>query len=93
MITKKFDISKKPLNDKAAYLVDYNNVELHRQYVEKYYSNYTLTWFDTHFIEPIRADKSCKPFLYYYQGSIGVAYNAHNEHNTIYVAKTLMTVD
>lgn len=41
MITKRFDITKKPLNrDTAVYLVDYRNVELHRQYVEKYYSNY-----------------------------------------------------
>ena len=35
MIATQFDITKKPLNrDTAVYLVDYRNVELHRQYVE-----------------------------------------------------------
>lgn len=39
MIKQKFDILNKPVLscDNVAYLVDYKNVELHRQYVGKYY--------------------------------------------------------
>ena len=72
MITKRFDILNKPLldDDKVAYLVDSKNVEMHRQYVEKYYSDYDLDWFDTYFMEPIRNDKCRKLMLYYSDGYI-----------------------
>jgi len=72
MITKKFDITQEPLLDidKAAYLVDSKNVEIHRQYVEKYYSNHDLNWFDEYFREPIRNNKCHKLMLYYGDGYI-----------------------
>lgn len=72
MITKKFDITQEPLLDidKAAYLVDSKNVEIHRQYVEKYYSNHDLNWFDEYFMEPIRNNKCRKLMLYYSDGYI-----------------------
>lgn len=45
MKTQNFNLSKRPLllYDKVAYLVDYKNVELYRQYVEKYCSELDLT--------------------------------------------------
>lgn len=44
MIKQKFDILNKLVLscDNVAYLVDYKNVELHRQYVGKYYSSRDL---------------------------------------------------
>lgn len=58
MIKQKFDILNKPVLscDNVAYLVDYKNVELHRQYVGKYYSSRDLHWFDTKIKEPIFND-------------------------------------
>ena len=101
MRIQKFDILNKPLldDDKVAYLVDDKNVEQHRQYVEKYYGNRELNWFDKPFMEPICNDKSIKLFLYYYQDAIGIVYNietslANYEHYTIYyVTNALITVE
>ena len=58
MRTQIFDISKPPVSlyDKVAYLVDYKNVELHRQYLQKYYSRHDLHWFDAKIKEPIFND-------------------------------------
>lgn len=55
MITQKFDITQKPelSCDNVAYLVDYKNVEWHRQYVGKYYSSRDLHWFDAKIKGPI----------------------------------------
>ena len=65
MINQKFDILNKPVLScyNAAYLVDYKNVELHRQYVAKYYSSHDLHWFDATIKGPIFNDKRCN---YYY---------------------------
>lgn len=48
METQNFDLSK-PLAlryDKVAYLVDAKNVELYRQYIEKYCGNLELEWYN-----------------------------------------------
>ncbi len=73
MITQKFDISKKPLmvSDNTAYCVDSRNVHLHRQYVEMYYGNHELYWFDKMVITRINSNKSCKLIFYYHEDSIG----------------------
>lgn len=67
MITKNFDISEKPsmVYDATAYLVDYKNVALHRQYVEAYYKRNELDWFDREFTRPMLEDKNFKLILYY----------------------------
>ena len=97
MITKKFDILNKPLldDDKVAYLVDSKNVEMHRQYVEKYYSDHELDWFDTYFMEPIRKDKNQKLLLYYSTRFIRISHDISSEkHYTIYnITNALMIVE
>lgn len=97
MITKRFDILNKPLldDDKVAYLVDSKTVKMHRQYVEKYYSDYDLDWFDTYFMEPIRNDKSRKLLLYYSNRFIRISHDISSETQyTIYnITNALMIVE
>lgn len=101
MITKKFDITQKPLldDDKAAYLVDSRNVETHRQYVEKYYSNRDLRWFYNHIREPICTNKIQKLLLYYDDGFIGIDCNisssraTRNQYTIYNITNALMIVE
>lgn len=100
MITQKFDISKKPLldDDKVAYLVDNKNVEMHRQYVEKYHDNRDLNWFDEHFMEPILKNKNRKLILYYNNGFIGMNDNIkssrayHNDYTIYYITNNALMI-
>jgi hypothetical protein len=101
MINQKFDILNKPVLScyNAAYLVDYKNVELHRQYVAKYYSSHDLHWFDATIKGPIFNDKRCKLLLYYNKRYIGVGdrnllSTASRSRLTIYyITNVLMTVE
>lgn len=101
MRTQIFDISKPPvlLYDKVAYLVDYKNVELHHQYLQKYYNKQELAWYDNVIMAKIRENKSKKFILYY--SSRGFTYDhkldsalAYNDNYTIYyVTQALITVE
>lgn len=101
MITTNFDISKRPLMvyDATAYLVDYKNVALHRQYVEAYYKHNELDWFDREFIKPMLNDKNYKLVLYYRRDALSYDYKlatsrAKQDNFTIYyLTKTLMTIE
>lgn len=101
MITQKFDISKKPLleDDKVAYLVDSRNVEMHRQYVEKYYGNHEVNWFDANVIRKISNNKSMKLIFYYKPDAIAINYDIkssrayHNDYTIYYVTNALMIVE
>jgi hypothetical protein len=98
MKTQTFNLSKAPLLlfDKVAYLVDYKNVELYRQYVEKYYSKLELDWYD----ELIMSEIENNEFILYF-GAMGFTYDdnnelttAYTEHYTIYyVTNALMIVE
>ena len=101
MITQKFDITQKPelSCDNVAYLVDYKNVELHRQYVGKYYSSRDLHWFDAKIKEPIFNDKSYKLLLYYntnfigYGNAVNSATASSSQLTIHYITNVLMTVE
>ena len=91
MRTQQFNLSKKPLldDDNVAYLVDSRNVELYRNYVEKYYGNHDVNWFDDVVLKAIRNHKHIKLIFYYKQNSIGFDYNikscrAYRDNFTIY---------
>lgn len=98
MKTQTFNLSKAPLLlfDKVAYLVDYKNVELYRQYVEKYYSKLELDWYDEFIMSEIENNE----FILYF-GAMGFTYDdnnelttAYTEHYTIYyVTNALMIVE
>ena len=98
MKTQTFNLSKAPLLlfDKVAYLVDYKNVELYRQYVEKYYSKLELDWYDKLIMSEIENNE----FILYF-GAMGFTYDdnnelttAYTEHYTIYyVTNELMIVE
>ena len=101
MRTQKFNLSKRPLliYDKVAYLVDYKNVELYRQYIEQYYDQKELVWFDDLILTKTCENKHQTFILYF--GSKGFAYDytsknarAYTEHFTIhYVTKALIIVE
>ena len=101
MINQKFDILNKPVLScyNAAYLVDYKNVELHHQYLQKYYNKQELAWYDNVIMAEIRENKSKKFILYY--SSRGFTYDhkldsalAYNDNYTIYyVTQALITVE
>lgn len=64
METQIFDLSK-PLAlryDKVAYLVDAKNVELYRQYIEKYCGNLELEWFE----EAVMSEIHEREFILYF---------------------------
>lgn len=85
--------------DATAYLVDYKNVALHRQYVEAYYKRNELDWFDREFIKPILDDKNYKLVLYYRRDALSYDYKLetsrakHDNFTVYYVTKALMTVN
>lgn len=99
MKTQTFNLSKPPLllYDKVAYLVDYKNVELFHQYIEKYYSKLELEWFEDLIMTEIRENNE---FILYF-GVRGFTYDgnhknteAYTEHFTIYyVTKALMIIE
>lgn len=101
MITKNFDISEKPsmVYDAAAYVVDYKNVTLHRQYIEKYYDINELDWFDKLIVKRIHDDKNDTMVIYYRQDTITYDYKletsrATQDNFTIYhLTKVLMSVE
>ena len=103
MIKQKFNISKKPemVSDAAAYFVDYKNVEMHQQYVKKYYQPDDLDWFDRTFIKPMRNNEEYTLILYYRPTAISFDYRletsrASNDNFTIYYVvtnKVLITVE
>ena len=102
MRTQQFNLSKKPLldDDNVAYLVDSRNVERHRQYVEKYYCNRDLNWFDDVIMKEIRRHKRMRLIFYYTHSSIGFDYNikscrAYRDNFTIYYItnNALITVE
>jgi hypothetical protein len=101
MITQKFDISKKPLldDDNVAYLVDSKNVKMHRQYVEKYYGNHEVNWFDANVMREISNNRSLKLIFYYKPDAIAINYNIkssrayHNDYTIYYVTNALMIVE
>ena len=91
MKKQQFNLSKKPLldDDNVAYLVDSRNVELHRNYVEKYYGNHELKWFDDVIMKEIRRHKRMRLIFYYKHSAIGFDYNikscrAYRDNFTIY---------
>ncbi len=98
MKTQNFNRAKPPLlrYDKVAYVVDYKNVKLYRQYIEKYYSKPELDWFD----ELIMSEIENNEFILYF-GARGFTYEdnnefttAYTEHYTIYyVTNALMIVE
>lgn len=98
MKTQNFNLSKRPLllYDKVAYLVDYKNVELYRQYVEKYCSELELTWFDAEIMSEIDGNEFILYFVereFTYDGNHKNT-EAYTEHFTIYyVTNTLMIVE
>lgn len=64
METQNFDLSK-PLAlryDKVAYLVDEKNVELYRQYIEKYCGNLELEWYE----EAVMSEIHEREFILYF---------------------------
>ena len=102
MRTQQFNLSKKPLldDDNVAYLVDSRNVELYRNYVEKYYGKHELKWFDDVILKEIRRHKRMRLIFYYKHSSIGFDYNikscrAYRDNFTIYYITNnmLMTVE
>ena len=102
MKKQQFNLSKKPLldDDNVAYLVDSRNVELHRNYVEKYYGNHEVNWFDSNVMREIRNDKSMKLIFYYKPDAIAINYNiksssAYRDNFTIYYItnNALITVE
>lgn len=97
MIKQKFDISKKPLllYDDNAYLVDSKNVNLHRQYVEKYYDLHELHWFDDMVMKPIRENKYDTVMLCYRETVITHDYRPGTScaNNIYYITNALMTVE
>ena len=100
MIKEDFDISKKPLLLYAnhIYLVDSKNVNLHRQYVETYYDNDELKWFDINVLSLIRRNKD-NIFMLRYADDVIVGYRPRNadevsKYSTIhYIKHALMTVE
>lgn len=102
MIKQKFDISKQPqmARDKVAYFVNYKNVEMHQQYVAKYYPNCELFWFNEHFLIPMRSNKNYTRILYYHPGTLSCDCNsetakAYCDNFTIYdiTDNMLMTIE
>jgi hypothetical protein len=97
MINQKFDILNKPVLScyNAAYLVDYKNVELHRQYVEKYYGSREVNWFNREFMQPLLKNKKYKLILYYHTRSLSYDYELEisADMTIYYITKTLMTVN
>ena len=101
MIQQNFDISKRPLMvyDATAYLVDYKNVTLHRQYIEKYYDINDLDWFDKLILKRMHDDKNNTMVIYYRQDTITYDYKletsrAKQDNFTIYhLTKALMSVE
>lgn len=101
MITKNFDISEKPsmVYDAAAYVVDYKNVTLHRQYIEKYYDINELDWFDKLIVKRIHDDKNDTMVIYYRQDTITYDYKLETSRATednftiYYLTKVLMSVE
>lgn len=101
MLKQNFDITTKPLSDDdyAAYLVDDDNVEMHRQYVEKYYGKFDLKWFDINIMEPIRTNKIQKLILFYYDRYISVNHDfylsraTHKPYTIYYITKAVMTIE
>lgn len=98
MKTQKFNLSKPPLlmYDKVAYVVDDKNVELYRQYIEKYYPKQELIWYDDLIMSVIENNEF---FLYF--GVKGFTYDdnhnnaeAYRNHFTIYyVTNALIIVE
>mgnify|MGYP003082223175 FL=1 len=85
--------------DNVAYLVDYKNVELYRQYIEKYYNEQELIWFDDLILAGTRKNKHQKFILYFSSRGFSYDYNhktilAYADNFTIYyVTNTLMIVE
>ena len=102
MIKQIFDISKRPkmVRDKVAYFVNYKNVEMHQQYVSKYYPTCELFWFNEHLFIPMMNDKNYTLILYYNPGTLSYDCNsetakAYRDNFTIYdiTDNMLMTVE
>ena len=101
MRTQQFNLSKKPLldDDNVAYLVDSKNVKMHRQYVEKYYGNHEVNWFDANVMREISNNRSLKLIFYYKPDAIAINYNIkssrayHNAYTIYYVTNALMIVE
>ena len=91
MITKNFDISEKPsmVYDAAAYVVDYKNVTLHRQYIEKYYDINELDWFDKLIVKRIHDDKNDTMVIYYRQDTITYDYKLETSKRKIILQFTI----
>lgn len=88
METQIFDLSK-PLAlryDKVAYLVDEKNVELYRQYIEKYCGNLELEWFE----EAVMSEIHKREFILYFvergfvEDGNHPGTEAYRDHYTIY---------
>lgn len=83
METQTFDLSK-PLAlryEQVAYLVDEKNVELYRQYIEKYYSKLELEWFDELVMDEIHENHS--EFILYF-GELGFVSDGNHPHTEAY---------
>lgn len=102
MIKQKFDISKQPqmARDKVAYFVNYKNVEMHKQYVSKYYPACELFWFNEQLLIPMMNDKNYTRILYYNPGILSCdcyseTAKAYRDNFTIYdiTDNMLMTVE
>lgn len=101
MKTYNFNLSKRPLlkTDNVAYLVDCNNVELYRQYIEKYYNQKELQWFDELILTRIRKQKYEKFILYFSLTEFTYGYYSTNTQAYIepftlyYVTNAVMIIE
>lgn len=93
---QKFNISNRPLleYDGVAYLVDYKNVELHRQYIERYYQRNEVNWFYREFMKPMLKNKKYSLILYYGTRSLRYDYELDEIYTLYYITNNmLMTVE